>query len=39
MNPSMHLSVSTPAPGARIGMASCVVVSGLPVFAGNLSAQ
>lgn len=39
MNPTMHFDPSTQAPGARIGMASCVVVVGLPAFAGNRSAQ
>lgn len=40
MNFTTHPDTSTLAPGARIGMASCVVViGGMPAFAGILSAQ
>ncbi len=39
MNFTTHPDTSTLAPGARIGMASCVVIGGMPAFAGIPSAQ
>lgn len=39
MDSTMHLDPTTQAPGARIGMASCVVIGGLPALAGFGSAQ
>ena len=34
-----HPDTPTLAPGARFGMASCVVIGGTPAFAGILGAQ
>ena len=34
-----HPDTPTPAPGARIGMASCVVIGGRLAFAGLRSAK
>jgi len=39
MNFTTHTDTPIPAPGARCGMASCVVIGGMPAFAGALRAQ